>query len=352
MSNWVDFKKLRESLDFAAVLDHYQVDYKRKGTQAQAFCPLPNHQGSRNSPSFSASFEKRIWQCFGCGAKGNVLDFIALMEGLDPHDAGEFRQAALLAQERFGGQTANQPAVRQQPAPLPHRQPPSRAVAAPSSPKQFPAVVNPPLDFELKNLDTKSAYLRNRGFAERTIAHFGLGYCSKGLFAGRVVIPLHDPQGRLIGYAGRLIYDDAVDAENPKYLFPSKREREGRIHEFAKSIFLYNGHRLTEPVNDLIVVEGFPATWWLWQHGHRNVVALMGSSCSVDQANLITRLVDADGRVWLFPDLDDAGIRCAQSLLMQISPHRSCRWVKPTAGPQPTDCAADDLAALLPKSKV
>ena len=101
MSNWVDFRKLREELDFVKVLQHFKVDFKRKGTQGQAFCPLPGHQGQRKSPSFSASFEKRIFQCFGCGKQGNILDFIALMQGLDPRNASEFRKAALFAQNTF-----------------------------------------------------------------------------------------------------------------------------------------------------------------------------------------------------------------------------------------------------------
>jgi DNA primase len=44
------------------------------------FCPQPNHQGKKNSPSFPANLEKGIFQCFGCGAKGNVLEFAAMME--------------------------------------------------------------------------------------------------------------------------------------------------------------------------------------------------------------------------------------------------------------------------------
>ncbi len=347
MSQWVDFKKLREGLDFVAVLQHYKVDYKRKGTQAQAFCPLPNHQGSRKSPSFSVSFEKRIWQCFGCGARGNILDFISRMEGLDPEKPTEFRKAAILAQEHFGGQASSQPPKNQSPS-TPTRKPSSQPAIVPAqSQKQLPVIINAPLDFELKNLDLAPQYLLNRGFTERAIIHFGLGYCTKGLFAGRVVIPLHDPQGRLIGYAGRLIFDEAIDAENPKYLFPSKRERNGQVLEFAKSLFLYNGYRIeSQPVHDLYVVEGFPATWWLWQSGFTNVVGLMGSSCSVDQGKLIVDLVHRNGRVWILTDGDAAGIRCAHSLFEEVGSKRFCCWVRLSEG-QPTDCSPEELGAML-----
>jgi DNA primase len=344
MGTWIDFKQLREQVDFAKVLDYYKVQYKRKGSQAQAFCPLPGHQGNKKSPSFSVSFEKRIFQCFGCGTKGNVLDFVAYMEGLDPQDPGEFRNAAILAQERFGA--AASPA---KPMGKSNRQvepSPSVPQRAPEAPKAQRVIINEPLDFELKNLDPKPAYLLNRGFTERTIAHFGLGYCSKGLFAGRIAIPLHDPKGRLIGYAGRLIYDDALDDENPKYLFPSKRERNGKSLEFAKSLFVYNGHRIQAPVHDLVVVEGFPSVWWLFQSGFSDVVALMGSSCSVDQAKLIVDLVHRNGRVWILTDGDKAGDRCAHDIFEDVGSRRFCLWVRLSEG-QPTDFSPEDLGAML-----
>src|SRR5262245_57123985 len=94
MSTWIDFKALRAALDFELVLRHYNVEIKRKGRQHHGFCPLPNHNGKRNSPSFSANLEKGIFQCFGCGAKGNVLDFAALMQNVDPRDGVALRKVA------------------------------------------------------------------------------------------------------------------------------------------------------------------------------------------------------------------------------------------------------------------
>jgi DNA primase len=113
---------------------------------------------------------------------------------------------------------------------------------------------------------------------------------------------LHDPQGWLVGYAGRITDDKLVSEKCPKYLFPGTRERNGVSLEFRKSLLLYNAHRIDKPVDHLFVVEGFPSTWWLWQHEYGNVVALMGADCSEAQANLIADLVKRDGRVWLMPD--------------------------------------------------
>lgn len=101
MATSIDFKKLRQSLSFETVLRHYGVKLKIKGTQHHGYCPLPNHQGKKNSPSFSANLEKGIFQCFGCGAKGNVLEFAALMDKIDPADGTELRKVALGQREQF-----------------------------------------------------------------------------------------------------------------------------------------------------------------------------------------------------------------------------------------------------------
>jgi DNA primase len=336
--NWIDFKALRASLDFAQVLEHYGVEVKRKGEQHMGFCPLPNHKGKGNSPSFSANLQKGIFQCFGCGAKGNVLDFAALMEKTDPKDGAALHQVANKLQLHFCSE---------------QREPPNKqektANAKSTSPKTMepkdnrPVVVNSPLDFELKGLDTEHPYLLGRGFTPETIRHFGLGYCGRGLLKTRVAIPLHDADGRLIGYAGRVVDDSAITEENPRYRFPGKRKRDGTVFEFHKTFFLYNGFRLETRVDDLIVVEGFTGVWWLVQNGLANVVATMGADCSEKQAELILDLVNPSGTVWLMPDGDKAGERLAQTLLLIISPHRSVRWLKLTDGKQPTDLMREQL---------
>ena len=106
-NNWIDFKALRAKLDFASVLEGYGITVKRKGSQHHGFCPLPSHNGKRNSPSFSAQLERGIFQCFGCGAKGNVLEFAALMESVDPKDGVALRGVALKLQQRFCPNLAN-----------------------------------------------------------------------------------------------------------------------------------------------------------------------------------------------------------------------------------------------------
>ena len=72
----------------------------------------------------------------------------------------------------------------------------------------------------------------------------------------------------------------------------------------------------------------------------------MGSSCSDEQAELIVSLVKPDGRVWLMPDGNNAGVECAKSVLYRISPHRFVRWVCLLPDMQPTDFQPDELAAI------
>jgi len=331
MGTWVNFKELREKLDFEAVLRHYGVDVKRKGDQHHGFCPLPNHQGKKNSPSFSANLKRGIFRCFGCGAQGNVLEFAALMENVDPKDGTALRKVAIALQERFCPHAGN----------VPPKEPAKKQ--GDSESKELPVVVNPPLDFKLQDLDYNHNYLGFRGFSRDTIDVFGLGFCSRGSLAGRVAIPLHDQEGKLIGYAGRVVDDSKVTEDNPRYRFPGKRKRAGKLIEFHKTLFLYNGFWNKGPADDLIVVEGFASVWWLYQHGYEHAVATMGADCSEKQAELIVASVKPAGRVWLVPDGDKAGRRFAESVLLQVSPHRFVRWVVLEEGKQATDLSEEQL---------
>ncbi len=339
MAEWINFKELRQKLDFQRVLERYGVAIKIKGRQHHGFCPLPTHDGKKNSPSFSANLEKGIWQCFGCGASGNVIDFAVRMEGNNPENGEAVRKVALMLQG------ALMSAPEKEPEQVKPETPPGENNETAEEP--FETIINQPLDFTLKNLDPRHPYLKQRGLSEETIAHFGLGFCNRGLMKGRVAIPLHNPSGQLIGYAGRWIDDSEISTETPKYRFPSKRLNEKVAYEFRKSAFLYNGNSIVPRVDSLVVVEGFPSVWWLWQAGIRNVVAIMGSSCSEEQSRLLVSLTDPHARIWIIPDGDAGGERSATSLLTQLAPYRFTRWVKLEARKQPTDLSQEELQSFL-----
>jgi len=337
MPSWIDFKELRSKLKFEDVLKEFGVEVKKRGDQHLGFCPLPGHGGKRNSPSFSANLERGIFHCFGCQAKGNVLDFAVLMKGQSPTDGRALKAVAVDLRAKFfpednlkrsAGGKQNSTSSEAEPAQL-----------------ELGAIVNSPLDFELQGLDSGHPYLTGRGFDAEVMKHFGVGYCSRSSLSGRIAIPLHDSAGKLVGYAGRVIDDETISDENPRYRFPAKREREGAILEFRKTLFLYNGFRVKSPREDLGVVEGFPSVWWLHQNGFPWVVATMGAECSNEQAELIVSLVKPRGRIWVIPDGDKAGEKCAHGLLSKLAPHRFVRWVKLASGLQPTDLSADEMKA-------
>jgi DNA primase len=232
---WINFKELRKQLRFADVLRHYKIEAKVKGDRAMAFCPLPGHphrtDGKPRTASLSINLTRNIFRCFGCNQSGNALEFACRMEGFDPSNTDQFRQAALKIVEAFkiDASEAGEKPMQSQPTPPPAT---SRTV------------VNAPLDFELQNVDPNHPYLLNRGFTPETIKHFGLGFCSKGLMKDRIVIPLRDDNAALIGYAGRVVDDKLITDANPRYRFPSGRTRNGIFYDFQKSRFLYNGFAL------------------------------------------------------------------------------------------------------------
>ena len=97
--NWVDFKAIKERVSMEMILNHYQIELKKSGKNLVGPCPI--HKGSEDR-QFSVDPEKNIFNCFsdGCGAKGNVLDFVALIE-FDDKEMGSIRKAALRIREWF-----------------------------------------------------------------------------------------------------------------------------------------------------------------------------------------------------------------------------------------------------------
>lgn len=359
MATWIDFKELREKIRIADILQQHNVQLKLSGETATGLCPLPTHpvrsDGKKRSPSFSVHLGKGIWHCFGCGGKGNALDLATRLQGLNPDDPLQLRKAALKLAETLGIECERSNGGHSgTTAPAKPRRASVQVAAVESqmaSDASMRILANEPIDFELKNLDERHPYLAARNLTPQTISYFGLGFCSRGMMKDRVAIPVHDPIGRLVGYAGRLVDDDKIDAEHPKYLFPGPRKHDAAIHEFRKSTLVYNLHRLAGRVDDLVVVEGFASVWWLHQNGYRNVVALMGSSCSSEQASLIADHVTDDGRIWLLPDGNGAGAQMAAQALSLLAVCRFTRLIKLKGHEQPTDCSLDDLERLVGATK-
>lgn len=332
---WIDFKELRSKLTFDSLLRYYGIPINGKGEQHVGSCPLPGHAGSRKENTLSVNIERGMFQCFRCRAKGGVLDFAILMEGANPEDGRQVRKVALKLRRELVRDImpVNSKRFVAKPAP-----PDARAGG-------LKVVVNAPLDFTLKGLESDHPYFAQHGLSRNTVDYFGLGYCRRGMLKGCIAIPIHDAEGQLVGYAGLPVDEDVPKPVGLPYILPPDRERNGVIYRFDPSALLYNAHRITEPVDELIVVNQLQAAWWLYEQGHAQVVVVIGSACSDEQIECIVSLVKPSGRLLLMAYGDKTGERLAQTLLSLLSPHRYVRRVKLSDGRQLSDSIAELIKA-------
>jgi DNA primase len=278
-SSFLDFKAVKAAIKMEQVLEHYSLldRFKKSGDSLSGPCPI--HKGS-NPTQFRVSVSKNIWNCFSeCKHGGNVLDFIARMEDVSIH------AAAVKAIEWFGLDLAVM-AADSEPGEEPVSEAPKSKEAPRPKPASKPAVTpeagapNAPLKFRLDKLDRNHPYLTKRGLTLETIVDFGVGYCAKGMMAERIAIPIHNPEGSVVAYVGR--WPGEPPGDTPKYKLPQG---------FRKSQELFNLDRATKEPADtpLVIVEGFFDCMKLHQNGCRRVVALMGSTLSAAQEELIRK---------------------------------------------------------------
>jgi DNA primase len=316
----VSFETLKQSVSISHVLNRYGLLQRlhRSGDSLSGPCPL--HAG-HNPTQFRVSLSKNCWICFGdCQAGGSILDFVSRKEGVT------IREAALLLQKWFALPALINPGCESLPAT--------------SSPVQSGgAFCNPPLRFRLHGLKTFHPYLQERGLSAATIQTFGLGYCTFGIMAGRIVIPIHNQKEELVAYAGR--WPGTSPDEKPKYKLP---------RGFRKSQELFNVHRAIAARGEpsLNVVEGFFGCMAVWQAGFRRVVALMGSSISEAQKQLIIDAAQPSGRVNLLLDEDNAGRNARTKAREFLSDAVEVRIITfPEEGLQPDLVPPHTLCALL-----
>lgn len=195
---------------------------------------------------------KNCFHCFSCKAGGNMLDLVALREECS------VREAALKVAEWFGVETERPPkggqagkrlaakrdASPRQPSdtaappeaehaatgedgaeagadtPSPEADPPILAPASVPQAADPSLQPNRPLTFELK-LDPEHPWLAEVGLLPETVAEFGLGFCSKGMMAGRICFPIRNAGGELVGYAGRWPGNDLPEGQ-PLWRYPKR----------------------------------------------------------------------------------------------------------------------------------
>jgi 5S rRNA maturation endonuclease (ribonuclease M5) len=314
-----DFRSLKRRILMDRVLARYGVKLRPVGPHTLCGpCPLPTHTSRQSRESFSVNLARQVWSCHSASCiaarhgrlGGHGIDLVAIMEGCS------LRQAGLRLQDWFGGN-----APTSHPAPLP-----------PAAMESSTAQPNRPLGFALQGIDTRHRYLTQRGILPSTAQWFGVGlYQGAGFLSGRCVIPIRDEQSRLVAYAGR-----AVNGEAPKYRFPAG---------FRKSQVLFNLDRAMQADgHNVIVVEGFFDALKVHQAGHPAVVALMGTSFSQRQSELLLSHFE---RVTLLLDGDEPGRHAAEVIAAMLRPKAPVHKVELLNRVQPDQLSSSEIHVLV-----
>lgn len=181
------------------------------------------------------------------------------------------------------------------------------------------------------------AYLQGRGLTAETIEHWGLGWNGR-----RVTFPLWDPQGRVIGFTGRVL-----DDSKPKY----KNSENDALYQKAAQVYgLHHARDHVVRTGAITIVEGQFDVIRLWQEGVRNVVAVSGSSLTGEMVDRIVRGTRAQ-RITLCFDGDTGGLKAADRALRELQAlvlrgELELRILALPAGRDPADLAPQ-MAQLL-----
>ncbi len=315
-------QELLARVDIVDVVERY-IQLKKAGANYQACCPFH----AEKTPSFTVSPSKQFYHCFGCGAHGSAIGFVMQYAGLGFIDAVEEL-----------AQSAGMPVPRE----AAHAQV-ERAKKAPLT--ELMARAMKFYRDQLKASPKAIDYLKKRGLSGEIAARFGLGYAPDewqaleqvfpdyrdaalvecGLvieneqgrrydrFRDRVMFPILDQRGNVIGFGGRTIADvkEAADgastgtAPGPKYL----NSPETPLFEKGRELYgLPQARKAIHESDTVIVVEGYMDVVGLAQSGVENVVATLGTAAT--GMNVQKLLKQADRVVFCF-DRDSAGDRAA-----------------------------------------
>ena len=306
-------EEIKNRCDIASVISEY-MPIRQSGGNYKGLCPFHGEK----TPSFHISSSKQIYKCFGCGEGGDVINFVMKMENLDFLDA-----VKLLANKcgvEINTNMNEEDKLKMEKI------------------KKYQDIHLEAARFYFTNLSKGKNpgydYLRKRGLDDKTIKKFGLGYSQKswndlidyllskgydkedlvecGLvnhkqesnkyydrFRNRVMFPIFDYRGNVIGFGGRVL-DDSL----PKYL----NSPDSIIFNKRFNLYGLNFSRKNIINRTIVLVEGYMDLISLFQYGVRNVVATLGTALTEQQGNLIKRYADT---AIISYDSDEAGIKAA-----------------------------------------
>ena len=310
----VDFEAIKAATDIVSVIAGYGVQFKKSGRDYVALCPFHTEQ----TPSFHVTPEKRLFHCFGCEAKGNVIQFVAMKEGI-----GEREAAVKLLATVPGVTRANKLSKKTESAE------PKKILKPGDAANLLQRVVS----FYVKTLAKDRAgldYLQGRKLAEATtLGTFQIGYSNGSLlkvlprdadildglktlgvlkadgrehFEGCVTVPIFDTAGNVTGLYGRRV----TDAEPPHLYLPGPHRG------------VWNGGS-AKTSQTLLITEAILDGLALWQAGFRNVIAIYGAQGWTPDHEALFKS-NPIREVFLCLDNDEAGRAGTKRLKEEILP--------------------------------
>jgi len=294
MANQVE--EIKSKADIVQVIGE-RVKLKKAGRRFTGLCPFH----SEKTPSFTVSPELGIYKCFGCGVAGDVIKFLQEYDGITFVEAME--ELGERVGVRFNPRGGKASMAGDDGLKL-------RLLEANSLATEYYHF----LLMEHKIGEIAREYLKKRGIKKRTWKEFRLGYAPEGWrnlsdylvkkkrfklddleksgllvakgydrFRGRVIFPLRDGRGRVVGLAGRLIKENKKEG---KYV----NSPETLIYHKSKHLYgLFENKDWIRKKKRVLVVEGELDMISSWQAGVKEVVAVKGSALTEDQARLIRR---------------------------------------------------------------
>jgi DNA primase len=334
-------QEIKDRLDLVDLISEH-LRLQKAGRDLKGLCPF--HQ--EKTPSLYVSPEKQLWHCYGCQKGGDHFTFIQDIEHVD------FRGALRLLAEKTGVVLEESPGAGRQ-------REVKRAIARLNllAAQYFHHILleNPAGQRALIQLESRGVtrasmtefqlgfaaagqrrdnlvrFLRKHGASDGELMEAGLAIRPEGggelwdRFRQRIIIPIHDAQGELIAFGGRVIDDTA----QPKYLNTSQTAL------YDKGRTLFNLHRARKSIHELkhaVLMEGYFDAITAWQAGVTNVVTTSGTALGEHQVRLLKRETQ---ELLLAFDRDDAGLNATQRAIELAS--KSGMYIKVVRVPQGKD---------------
>jgi DNA primase len=290
--------RLREAVDMVDLVGQ-KTDLRRVGSRWTGLCPFHDER----TPSFSVNAEEKLFYCFGCQAKGDAIGFAEQAEGLD------FPETVEMLAERYGVKLERD---NDDPQAEERRRRKERLHSLLSRAARYYASYL----WDSNEAGPARNYLAERGFQEQVLKQFAVGYAPKawdrmivgaaqggfrqdelvsaglaqrgregGLydrFRGRIMFPLADFRGQVLGFGARAM----TDGQGPKYLNTSEND----VYHKGRQLFgIHLARAQAAKTGRIVVVEGYTDVLALHQAGISESVAIMGTALTQEQLALLGR---------------------------------------------------------------